>query len=236
MKGYGQYCPLAKGAEIVAERWTPLILRELLFGEHTFNDIQRGVPLMSRSLLVKRLRELEKAGVIERKAGKRGSEYHLTHAGKELEATILAIATWGYRWTQSNLTTNELDPRPLMWDMRRNMIPENVPIERTVVQFSFPDVPKPALKRTWMVIEEGQIADVCYKDPGFEVDLIVTGPLQNLVDIWLGDTTFRQALASESIQIDGPRRLVSSFVKWWGLSVMQSVKRPAGNKHHAHAG
>jgi DNA-binding HxlR family transcriptional regulator len=123
MSGYGQFCPVATASEVLAERWTPLVVRELLCGSHRFNELQRGVPLMSRSLLAKRLRELERAGVIERRrsADGRGHNYHLTEAGEELRPIIMGLGAWGQRWARSELSRADLDPRLLMWDMQRNI-------------------------------------------------------------------------------------------------------------------
>jgi DNA-binding HxlR family transcriptional regulator len=218
-RGYGQYCPLAMAAEIVAERWTPLVLRELLFGGHTFNEILRGVPLMSRSLLAKRLRELEKAGLVERRrAGPRGTpEYQLTEAGEALGPVMISLAEWGLRWVRRELRAEHLDPRPLMWDMRRNLNEQCLPSRRVVVNFAFTDAPRAGLRRTWLIID-GREADVCYKDPGFPVDLIVTGKIRALVAVWLGDISWEQALRTEDLRIEGPRELRRSFPQWLALS------------------
>ncbi len=218
-KGYGQYCPLAMASEIVAERWTPLVLRELLFGGHSFNDILRGVPLMSRSLLSKRLRELERVGIIERR--RRGSratpEYHLTRAGEELGPVMIQLADWGLRWARRDLLPEHLDPRPLMWDIRRNLNHDELPAHRVVVNFIFSDSPRPALRRTWLVLESDD-ADVCYKDPGYEVNLVIRTSLRTLIGVWLGDVTWDRALRSSSATIEGPRELRRAFPTWLALS------------------
>jgi DNA-binding HxlR family transcriptional regulator len=181
MSGYGQFCPVAKASEVLAERWTPLVVRELLCGSHRFNELQRGVPLMSRSLLVKRLRDLELAGVIERRPSGdgRGSEYHLTEAGEELRPIIMGLGAWGQRWARSDLSRADLDPRLLMWDMQRNIDTDALPSRRVVVRFRFTDA-APGLPRvTWLILDRDQV-DVCYKDPGFEIDLVVAGRLRAL--------------------------------------------------------
>ena len=218
-KGYGQYCPLAMASEIVAERWTPLVMRELLFGGHTFNDIVRGVPLMSRSLLSKRLRELERAGLVERlAAGTRGTpEYHLTEAGRELGPVMIQLAEWGLRWARRDLLPEHLDPRPLMWDIRRNINNDQLPPRRVVVNFVFGDAPRAGLRRTWLVLDRDDV-DVCYKDPGYDVDLIVTTDIRTLIGVWLGDITWERAVRSSSASIDGPRELRRAFPTWLALS------------------
>jgi DNA-binding HxlR family transcriptional regulator len=227
MSGYGQFCPVAKASEVLAERWTPLVVRELLCGSHRFNELQRGVPLMSRSLLAKRLRDLEQTGVIERRPSGdgRGSEYHLTEAGEELRPIIMGLGAWGQRWARSELSRADLDPRLLMWDMQRNIETEALPAHRVVVRFRFTD-PAPGLPRvTWLVLDRDQV-DVCYQDPGFEVDLVVAGRLRALVAVWMGDTSMTAAIRAHELQVDGPRDLVRAFPGWLRRSIFASVERP----------
>lgn len=228
MRGYGQYCPLAKASEIVAERWTPLVLRELLFGGHSFNAIVQGVPLMSRSLLAKRLRELERTGLVERRitGPRRTPEYHLTQAGEELGPVLIQLAEWGIRWARFDIRPEDLDPRPLMWDIHRHVLVDRLPARRVVVNFAFSDAPRPSLRRTWLVLDGASI-DVCYKDPGFPLDLVVTTSVRTLIAVWLGDITFSEAFRSESMTIEGTRQLVRAFPTWLGLSPV------AGAQHRA---
>ena len=221
MSGYGQFCPVAKASEVLAERWTPLVVRELLCGSHRFNELQRGVPLMSRSLLAKRLRELERAGVVER----RGAEYHLTEAGEELRPIIMGLGAWGQRWARSELPRADLDPRLLMWDMQRNIETEALPTHRVVVRFRFTD-PAPGLPRvTWLILDRDQV-DVCYKDPGFDVDLVVAGRLRALVEVWMGDTSMSAVIRARELLVEGPRDLVRAFPGWLRRSIFASVERP----------
>lgn len=220
-RGYGQYCPLSLASEIVAERWTPLVLRELLFGSTSFNDILRGVPLISRSLLSKRLRDLERAGLVERRASGTRQGYHLTDAGEELRPLMVGLAEWGMRWARSELRKDQLDPRPLVWDMRRSMNHDALPDHRVVLGFVFTDAPKAALRRSWMILDRDSV-EVCYKDPGFETDLIVTGSVRTVVGAWLGDLTWEQALAQ--LEVDGPRHLRSALPSWFGLSIVAGAQ------------
>jgi DNA-binding HxlR family transcriptional regulator len=227
MSSYGQFCPVAKASEVLAERWTPLVVRELICGSHRFNELQRGVPLMSRSLLAKRLRDLELAGVIERRLSGdgRGSEYHLTEAGEELRPIIMGLGAWGQRWARSNVSRAELDPRLLMWDMQRNIETRTLPPHRVVVRFRFTDV-APGLPRvTWLILDRQQ-ADVCYKDPGFEIDLVVVGRLRALVAVWMGDTSMSAAIRAGELQIQGTRRLADAFPSWLRRSIFARVERP----------
>jgi DNA-binding HxlR family transcriptional regulator len=227
MTQYGQFCPVAKAAEIFAERWTPLVVRELMCGSNTFNDLKRGVPLMSRTLLVTRLRELERAGIVERRpaTGRRAHTYHLTAAGEELEPIVMGLGAWGQRWARHEVTPDDLDPTLFMWDLRRSLDAEQVPDDRTVVHFVFTDVPKTVPKRTWLVIDPPEI-DVCYKDPGFEVDLVVTTPLKRMIEVWMGDIPFKETLRDGTVVINGPRRLAQAFPSWLRLSTFASVSRP----------
>ena len=216
MAGYGQFCPVAKAAEVVGERWTPLVLRELVAGSRRFNDLRRGVPLMSPSLLSKRLKTLVAAGVVERRPAGRATEYHLTPAGQELAPMIELLGTWGQRWTGSRFGPEDLDPALLMWDMRRGIQADAFPPGRTVVQFHYPDAPK--AKRTWWVISEAGEADLCLTDPGFEVDLFVTADVRILTMIWMGARTLDGAVAAGEVEIVGPSALTTRFGRWLGLS------------------
>lgn len=227
MRGYGQFCPVAKASELLAERWTPLVVRELLCGSHRFNDLQRGVPLMSRSLLAKRLRELERAGVVERRRGRdgRGPEYRLTEAGEELRPIIMGLGTWGQRWARGELSRKELDPRLLMWDMQRNIETDALPGHRVVVRFRFTDVDRNLPRVTWLILDRDEV-DVCYRDPGFDVDLVVAGRLRTLIGVWLGDTSVVEAVGAGTLQIDGAHALTRAFPGWLRRSAFATVERP----------
>src|SRR5919204_880485 len=170
MPGYGQFCPIAQAAEVLTERWTPLVIRELaLVGSRRFNDIQRGVPLMSSSLLSKRLRQLERASIIERRArldGK-GTEYHLTQAGEELAPVVAQMGMWGERWPRRPIFEETPDTGILMWWMRGTVKTDELPPGRTVIHFRFRGAPE-KLRYFWLVLPE---ADLCLTDPGFGVDL-----------------------------------------------------------------
>lgn len=169
--GYGQFCPVAKTAEIMTTRWTPLILRELICGSIRFNEIHRGVPLMSRGLLAQRLKELEAVSVIERteKPGVRGGEYRLTEAGEQLKPIVVAMGLWGLRWVEIALESKEWDAGVLMWDVRRRIDISALPRGRTVIGFTFADAPA-EMRVWWLVVANGEV-DLCQRDPGYRVDL-----------------------------------------------------------------
>ena len=210
MKGYGQFCPVAQASEVFAERWTPLILRELASGSHRFGDLHRGVPRMSRTLLARRLRSLEADGLIEH--GDDG--YHLTPAGSDLVPVIDLLGRWGQRWATSNLDDADLDPALLMWDIHRRVPAELLPDRRVVVRFQFSETRK---ERYWLMLEPGGV-DVCYRDPGHPVDLYVTSSLRALVSVWLGHRRFEQARAAGEIEMDGANHLCAALPGWLGLS------------------
>lgn len=210
-KGYGQFCPVAKAAEIVAERWTPLVLRELIVGSRHFNELRRGVPLMSSALLSRRLKELEDAGVVERRTGEGNStEYHLSEAGRELRPIIEALGFWGARWTRSHLTGADYDPNLLMWDIRRNIDVTRLPAaRRTVVEFDLRGAAA-ATRRWWLVVTGGEV-DLCLKDPGYEIDLHISAEMKALVEVWLGALSMREATRARKLICEGPRALAASF-------------------------
>lgn len=229
MGGYGQFCPVAKAAEIVAERWTPLVLRELLHGSQRFADLHRGVPLMSRALLVQRLRQLEDAGILRSapKARGRGREYTLTPAGQELRPLIDRFGEWGQRWARSQLGQGDLDPGLLMWDIHRRIHIERLPERRVVVRFDFRGVPR-TLRRpmTWWLVFERPEVDLCLKDPGFDVDLVVHADVAALVRVWMGDVKFADGMRHGLIRLDGMPGVARAFPTWLALSRLAAVPRP----------
>jgi DNA-binding HxlR family transcriptional regulator len=222
MKGYGQYCPVAKGAEVFAERWTPLVLRELLLGSSHFSDLHRGVPLMSRSLLSLRLKQLEEIGVVERRQGRLGSEYNLTQAGREFGPIIRALGEWGQRWFHPKFDANELDAGLLMWDMRRCINVDAFPSGRISVQFDFAGLPES--KRRWWLVSDGEEVDLCPTDPGFEVGLYVATDLRTMTRVFMGDLSLKASISAGSFELDGPRELRQRFERWLGLSGFAGIE------------
>jgi DNA-binding HxlR family transcriptional regulator len=216
MESYGQYCPLAKGAEVFAERWTPLILRELLRGSTTFNDLHRGVPRMSRSLLSTRLKKLEACSVIERFNRSGAAHYELTVAGREIGPIVTQLGTWAQRWYRSTYKGKELDPGVLMWDMRCTVNAKVMPATRTVVQFTFSDVP--ANSRTWWLVNEDGEADLCPVDPGDEPELHVRTTLRSMTRVWMGDLSLVAAQQSGALVILGSSDLRQRIANWLCLS------------------
>ena len=216
---YGQFCPVAMTAEIVCTRWTALVLRELLCGSRRFNDLRKGVPRMSPTLLSKRLKELEEAKILRQERDPRtgSSEYALTAAGEELRPIIMAMGEWGQKWIESNLSLRNLDPTLLMWDMRRNIDPEPLPKRRVTVRFTFPDAAKDH-RDWWLVMEPTGENDLCQIDPGHEVDLFVTASLRALTAVWMGKSSLREAEEEGLIEVLGDKGIARSMQAWLGLS------------------
>ncbi len=216
--GYKQFCPVAMAAEVLCTRWTMVLMRELVAGTTRFNDLRRGVPKMSPTLLAQRLRELESAGVVERKEIKSQKgifEYHLTEAGKDLRPVVESMGMWGQKWVESQLSLKNLDPSLLMWDMRRNLNPSPLPDQRTVVQFLYPELPK-SKQRWWLVIEPHGEVDLCWADPGFDIDLYVNTNLRTMTAIWMGLTTVKKE--RERMDLIGAKEIAASMQTWLGLS------------------
>lgn len=221
MKGYGQFCPVAKAAEVLTERWTPLVVRELVMGSERFNDIRRGVPLMSPSLLSRRLRSLEEAGVVERDTANGGSVYRLTQAGRELQPLIEQMAHWGNRWVESRLDGDDLDPTLLMWDIRRCLDAGGLPRYPAVIQVDFTDVAKKWC-RWWLVVEADDV-ELCVTDPGREVDLVVRSTLAALTAVWIGRCRFTDRESNGELRVFGDERLKRRFPTWLGSSPAASL-------------
>ena len=209
---------MAKAAEILCERWSLVVIRELTAGSRHFNDLRRGVPLMSPTLLSRRLKQLEAAGVVARVQDERGIGYELTGAGAELGPLVELMATWGSKWVRRRLSDDDLDAGLLMWDVRRTVDASRFPDRRVVVQFQFADAP--AGKRVWWLVSHESVIDLCLEDPGFDVDVVVEAPLYVMTAIWMRDITFHVARRSFGLTITGKRDLCRSFPQWLGASVL----------------
>jgi len=212
MKSYGEYCPIAMGAEAIGDRWTPLVLRELICGSERFSEIHRGIPRMSKTLLAQRLKQLERLQVVERRPG---PTYHLTKAGQDLEGVVWGMGLWAMQWLFGDPAKEHLDGAHLMWRVRQRVVPENLPSRRTVVQFDFPQASRG--KCIWLLLDpEG--TSVCERDEGFEVDLRVTADIVEFMRIWAGRSTWKDAVKAGALKFDGPRDLTRDFPSWFALS------------------
>lgn len=215
MPDYGQFCPVSRGAEIFAERWTPLIIRELLNGSERFSELQLGLPRISRNLLTQRLVSLTAAGVIQRRRAsrRRGFTYHLTPAGAALRPAVDALGAWGYAWAGEDLPRARLDPVLLMWFIRRRVRVKSLPARRTVVQFDF-TAPR---RSFWLRLDPPEV-DLCFVDEGFEIDLLVEADLRALTAAWLGRVPLDDVVRQGQVRLEGRPADRRAFAEWFGLS------------------
>ena len=211
--GYGQFCPIAKAMEVLGEKWTLLIVRELLLGGHRFNELQRGLTHISPTLLTKRLQSLEEEGlVVKRKIhGQRGYEYYPTESCKELMPVMEQVGHWGMRWARDSMTGDDFDLELLMLYMQRSIAPDKLPGRETVIRFHFTDVED--FQTWWLVVEDGEV-DVCIHDPGKEVDVYLNVGLRTMCELWMGDVSYKRALAEEKLQVVGPPALTRNISSW----------------------
>ncbi len=229
MKPYGQFCPVAKAAELFCERWTALIIRDLAYGATRFSELQRGVPLMSPTLLSKRLKDLEAEDIIEKQKLEtgRGYSYHLTEAGHEFVPMILALAEWGQRWSRRELREHEIDLGLLIWAIERAakadaLGPFDSKRKQTVVHLILSD--QPQNKRLWWFLNTVEGCQLCVSDPGFEVDLYVTCTLPDIIYVIRGDLTLESALASDRLEVIGHQRMRARLKDWLNLSPIVDIK------------
>jgi DNA-binding HxlR family transcriptional regulator len=216
-RGYGQACPIAKAAEVICERWTPLVLRELMNGSCHYNEIAAGLPLMSRTLLARRLRELQDAGVIVSapKRNGHGSEYQLTPAGEAIRPIIESLGMWSQRWGGADIDLGDVDDKFLPWGLRRILRSTLVGKRRLVLRLDFHGVKGSRVaRRSWWVVVGAEDVDVCFKDPGFEVEAAVSADLATFVRVLLGREPLARALRERTIRFDGPRELVRQLPGW----------------------
>lgn len=226
MSGYGQFCPVAQALDVVGERWTLLIVRELLCENYRFNELLNGLPLISRSLLSQRLKRLEDAALVERREREKGGvEYRLTEAGRELEPIVMGLGNWARRWVRHRLSPDDLDPVLMMWDLRRRLDANRLPSEPTVIKFWFRDL-APKISRYWLCIDRPDV-ELCLTNPGFDVALTVETKLRTMVEVWLGDRDPAEAVRAGAIELMGQPKLTRAFPSWLLLSSFADV--PRGN-------
>jgi DNA-binding HxlR family transcriptional regulator len=226
MYKYGQYCPIAKAVEILGDRWTLLIVRDLLTGTCHFNDLERGLPGISRGLLAERLRRLERMGLVEkvsRRNGRQRTAYYLTNAGQELQTVIGSLLTWGARWAFEEPDESDLDPVLLMWWMRSRVQVERLPEGRVVVRFDFTGVKEETF---WLVLTKADVS-VCLTDPGFELNVLVTADLAAFLQIWLGRLSYEDALRDGRVEVEAIPTLAEAFPTWFAYSLAAPAVRAA---------
>lgn len=221
MASYGQFCPVAKAAQLFCKRWTPLIVRDLSSGPLRFSELQRGVPLMSPTLLSRRLKELEAEGIVERAGRGKARVYQLTEAGRELGPMVEILGVWGQRWTRRELAREEVDLTLFLWAFERSVNPRAFRRRRTVVELELRD--QPAHKRRWWLLNEGEGVQLCIEPPGFEIDLHVSGTLRTMIRVWRGDLALAEALDHRAVEAHGPVALMRAFPRWFGVSTLSHV-------------
>lgn len=216
LQRYGQYCPISKACEVVEPRWTLLILSEMAQGSSRFNEIRRGVPGISPTLLAKRLRELELQGLVERIEDRAAAtiDYVRTERAKELDAVLFALGQWAVRNLESETLLRDLNARALMWTIRRNIDTDALPRRRNVIRFHFPDAPQKAERMTWLVVKPGEPVDLCLNDPRFEVDLFIEASLEAMTSYWLGYSSLAAEMVQERIRFTGSPVLAKTFDQW----------------------
>jgi len=217
MSKYGQYCPVAQALELIGDRWTLLIIRDMLTGTCHFNDLERGLPGISRALLSKRLRQLQDAGLVEKHTNERGRQttaYHLTQPGQALYDVINSLMIWGADWAFGDPSPEQLDPLLLLWWMHNRVRTENLPPERIVIQFDFYGA---STETYWLVLTQPDVT-ICLTDPGYEVNLLVTADLATFFKYWLGRIDYDEARRSPNLTIEGIPRYVRAFPDWFARS------------------
>lgn len=217
MSSYGQFCSVARAHEVIGGRWTLLVVRELLCGSRRFNDIRRGIPRISRTMLSERLQELVHAGVVTRIEGRHGPEYELTEAGRELMSVVSALGTWGQRWLPRHAETEDLDLEPLLVDMQRRVRHEALPEEPLVIRFEIDGDRQPH----FLLLKRAEVS-LCTQNPGFPEPIVVRGRLSVLAAWWRGDVEFREAQRM-GLKVEGPKELVRAFPGWFERYLFASV-------------
>lgn len=214
MRSYGQFCPVAKAAELFCERWTALILRDLVAGASRFSELKRGVPLASPTLLSRRLKQLEAEGVVERRRAPCGSgwTYHLTPAGRDFAPLIEGLAAWGRRWTRRELAAHEIDLKLLIWGLERSVRPDAFGSRNAVVRLTLTDQPRGA--RDWWFVHADERVELCLEDPGFETDLYLTTTLPDMIYIYRGDLSISRAIADGRLEAHGPAWARRALTRW----------------------
>lgn len=215
---YGQFCPISKAVEILGDKWTLLIVRELLMGGRRYSELQRGLSQISPTILSKRLDSLSRYGLVLKKKipNQKGYEYFPTKSCSELLPIIKSLGDWGMRWAKSNLTEKDYDVELLMLYLQRSVNPDNLVGDETVIRFKFTDIKE--FPDWWMVVEDNKV-DLCTNDPGKDVDVYFTTTVKTMVDVWMGWSTYRKAIAQDELKLVGPKALINNVSAWMEDSI-----------------
>ena len=219
---YGQFCPIAKATEIIGEKWTLLIIRELLMGGTRFNELQRGLSLISPTILSRRLDSLAEHGLVVKKKipGQRGHEYFPTESCQALLPVIRSLGDWGMVWARSNLTEKDYDVELLMLYLKRSIRPEKLPGKETVIRFNFTDIEQ---YPEWWLVSRGNEIDLCVKDPGKDIDVYFTTSVKTMADIWMGDNSYRRAIREGTLKVVGDKALTHNITDWMKNSIFTDL-------------
>ena len=219
---YNQFCPIAKSLELLGEKWTLLIVRELLMGSTRFGELQRGLANMSPALLAKRLKTMEENNLIVklRNRGERGYAYYPTEQTRELTPLIEGLGVWGLRWLKSNLSDDDFDVEFLMLCLERSIVPENLPGNQVVALFHFLDL---AVHQKWWIVAQGEHVEVCVKDPGQDVDIYFTTEVGRMIDAWLGRRSYASLIENDELQLIGPTHLTKTVTKWMEVCALAEL-------------
>jgi DNA-binding HxlR family transcriptional regulator len=224
MGAYGQFCPVAQALDLVGERWTLLVIRELLSGSRRFGEILNGLPHLSRSVLVGRLAHLERSGLLRRVDGAKGKEYVPTPAAVALEPIVLGLGAWSRQWAHREIRDDELDATLLLWDMQRRLDGSKTPPRQVCVRFDFKD--GKGYQRYWLKIH-GAEGEVCVKHPGLDETLVVSTTLRALTEVWMGHRPFAAVLRAHELTVEGPATLARAFPGWFRLNVFVQLDAQA---------
>jgi DNA-binding HxlR family transcriptional regulator len=221
---YGQFCPIAKATEILGERWTILVLRELLMGGRRFNELQRGLGDISPALLTSRLKSLEVQGIVARRriSGQRGHEYFPSPACEALLPVIIAIGEWGLSWTRDMLVEEDFDIDFLMFYLERSVDPDKIPGDHSVIRFRFTDLIE---QRNWWLLVDRTSVQVCLTPPARDVDVYFTTTVRTMHDVWMGDRSYRDAINAEDLIIEGEPSLTRNISNWLRPSAFAASDR-----------
>ncbi|MBK6682933.1 MAG: transcriptional regulator [Deltaproteobacteria bacterium] len=227
-RGYAQVCPLAKAAELLCERWTMLVVRELLFGSQRYSDLRRGIPMVSPTMLSQRLRELEDNGVIvrlrPRGSGRKGIgsvAYELTASGRDLAPVLTQMSAWGHRWAVAELRQEDLEPSYMMWVAHKTIRADAMGVQRAVIAYELVDAPT-ARRCWWLVVDHGDV-ELCFKHPGFAIDVTVSTKLQPMALLILGRLSPKEAVRSGAVKLEGSPELRRRFPDWYPRSFEYST-------------
>ena len=221
---YGQFCPIAKASEIIGEKWTILIIREILIGGSCrFSDLQRGLGTISPTLLTRRLSDLVVAELLIKKKiqGRRGYEYFPTSSCEELRPILISIGGWGMKWTRAKLTSKDNNVELLMLYLQRSILPEKLPGKQSVIRFSFSDM---ASNKQWWLVIQGTQVDTCDMDPGKDVDIYINTTVATMIDIWTGLITYDKAQKTDALSIVGPSALTKNVASWMDNSIFSDMQ------------